>query len=119
MPAAETAILTLEILALSAGLVAVAYGFYTGTLPDWLRRQIGFEELRDGIDEVKTDTERLRRDHEETIDEIETLKTGQVAIAEAVAEEHDSVKVERLRSEHFGDDASWARDFLRGGGDDD
>lgn len=118
MPAAETTLLALEALTLAAGLAAVGYGFYTGTLPDWLRRQIGFEDLREGIDEVKADTERLRRDHEETIEEIETLKTGQVAIAEAVAEEHDSVRVDRLRTEHFGDDAAWARDFLRGHDDD-
>lgn len=108
LPYLEEAIAALTIL-------GILYGFYSGWLPDWLKRMVGHYELRDDIREVKDDTNELRKDHEDTMNELVTLKHGQLAIAEAVDNEHESVRVAALREEHFRGDAR-ADDFLRGPG---
>lgn len=98
------------------GIIALLWSFYTGWLPAKVRRMIGFHELKSDVEDIRDDTEQLRVDHEETMGEIRRLKNGQVAIAEAVENEHNTVRVDDLREAHFGDNGR-PDDFLRGGGD--
>lgn len=93
------------------GLGAAAWGFYTGWLPRWMRRQIGFYELKEKVECVERNTNSLKQDHEETINQINSLKAGQIAIAESVANDHD-VNAEALRSEHFDGGEVTPHDFI-------
>lgn len=87
--------------------------FYTKRLPKWMRRMVGFYELQNDLENVAENTEHLEAQHEQTMAEITTLKHGQVALAEAVENEHNTVAVEELREAHFGD-REQPGDFLRG-----
>lgn len=95
------------------GIIALLWSFYTGWLPAKIRRMVGFHELKSDVDDVRENIEQVRMDHDETMDEIENLKNGQVALAEAVENEHDAVHVDRLRQAHFGEGGR-PDDFLRG-----
>lgn len=98
----------------ASALLGAGYAFYTGVLPRWVKGLIGFYDLKEDVQGVKADTESLKQDHAETIEEMQTLKHGQVALAEAVQDEHGSVRVDALREAHFGEE-SRSGDFLRGG----
>lgn len=95
-------------------LLGMAWGFYSGILPRWIRRVNGTAEIRDRVERIETDVHELHTDHDETMDEIRTLKAGQVAIAETVADEHNSIDARRLREQHFGSDGDRPDDFLHG-----
>ena len=121
MPSIHSMVDVIQLVQFAGGIVAIlaaAWGFYSGWLPRWIKDTIGFYELKEDVEEVRQNTTELREDHEETIAEIQTLQSGQLAIAQAVDAEHNAVDVERLRRQHFGDAGDNPGDFLRGADDD-
>lgn len=92
------------------------WGFYTGFVPRWIKRTIGYHQLREDVADVKGDTEQLHDDYESLSDEIQTVKTGVVAISRAVEDEHDSVRSRELREELYDGSGDCPSDFLRDGG---
>jgi len=95
---------TLQVVGPILTIVVGLWGFYTGLLPRKIKQLIGFYELKSDVESIRENTKELSVDHKETIAELQNIKSGQIAIAETVNNEHNGVDVESLRRAHFGED---------------
>lgn len=93
----------LQIAVLGIAVLVSSHGFLTGWLPTVLKRAVGVADIETTMESIKADTEQLKADHEDTIEEINTLKNGQVAIAEVVTDDDKDLDAEHLRMAHFSD----------------
>lgn len=95
-------------------LLTIFYGFWQGTLPEWIKRMVGFDDLRESVQSVESKVDHLSSEHQEVRSNLEVLKTGQVDIARAVNDDEE-IDVETLERHHF-DDETRQGDFLLDGG---
>ena len=109
----------IQLVQFAGGIIAILaalWGFYTGWLQQQIKELVDADDHSRKLDAIQSYLEQLHQDHEDTQAEISTLKDGQIAIAETVADEHNGVAVEKLRQAHYSDSGT-PHDFMRSGGD--